>query len=899
MSTKQLTLNDLERLPDPALEAPEMTPEAVLGTEHWNALPEDQRRQLASELDDWLSGMYRTRNNIQKALERGDGHDLPAFQKLIKSWVAPLADLIEEERKTITEARKRGARPNWYAPTKALSSEALAALTLETILSSILTPAYSREDRTSNSGSLVATARNLGRAVEWAIRLDTWAKSNPKLLRAYKSRLNQAGATKAHREKVLRHGFNSKVLPELEEAKAGTAVVKWDQKKTVAVGKGLIVMAVLATGGRITLQDDVAGLQRAFNKGQIRKGRFVSPSKIVVLDEETVAWSKEALRHQELADKRRRPMVCPPLPWRGPRGGGYLLGTHSTINVCAMSGTSSSRVQRRLKETPRSANRVYSALNYLGRTGWRINKGVLAVAEEASAAGIMLPDLPVMGKRAAIPMKPLDIETNEEARKAYRQDRARAEEANYKAISRELASEAALHEAINLRDEPVLYFPHGCDFRGRMSPLAQGVQIQGSDLRRSLLEFAEGKPVTQEDGSILRLAVHVAKVFGEDKVSYDDRIAWVLDNEALIRRIAEDPLGNRAEWESRSDGKKLWACLAACQEWVRYLEDGDGYVSRLPVYIDGTCNGLQHFAALTGDPDLAGLVNLMPSELPKDVYKTVADGAYTRTLEAAQNGDELARYWIKLLDGKPSRNLAKKVVMTYPYGGTMDSALKDVRKTMQEMDPHHAIIPADMVPKAAGFMAKALRAALFETMVHAENVKTWLKAMMDCVHKWGRDPAVNWNSPSGWPWAQLYGVQAIQETTTNIRGLKVSTALANASDKKADIKKQRSTVSPNFVHALDAAALVFALNILKKEGVVGGVAAIHDSVGALAADMPYVESAVREGFVELYRDHDPLMTFYEAVVSQVREEVRHLVPHPPERGDLDVTAVIDSPYFFS
>ena len=44
------------------------------------------------------------------------------------------------------------------------------------------------------------------------------------------------------------------------------------------------------------------------------------------------------------------------------------------------------------------------------------------------------------------------------------------------------------------------------------------------------------------------------------------------------------------------------------------------FVSRLPVQIDGSCNGLQHYAALGRDLDGGFSVNLLPSDRPQVRY---------------------------------------------------------------------------------------------------------------------------------------------------------------------------------------------------------------------------------------------------------------------------------------
>ena len=70
-----------------------------------------------------------------------------------------------------------------------------------------------------------------------------------------------------------------------------------------------------------------------------------------------------------------------------------------------------------------------------------------------------------------------------------------------------------------------------------------------------------------------------------------------------------------------------WQTLAACMEVEAALRCAEGtanYISHLPIHQDGSCNGLQHYAALGRDQVGAESVNLTPSERPGDVYATVA-----------------------------------------------------------------------------------------------------------------------------------------------------------------------------------------------------------------------------------------------------------------------------------
>ena len=51
--------------------------------------------------------------------------------------------------------------------------------------------------------------------------------------------------------------------------------------------------------------------------------------------------------------------------------------------------------------------------------------------------------------------------------------------------------------------------------------------------------------------------------------------------------------------------------------------DPTQFISHQPVHQDGSCNGLQHYAALGQDTYGAKQVNLLPADRPQDVYEEV------------------------------------------------------------------------------------------------------------------------------------------------------------------------------------------------------------------------------------------------------------------------------------
>ena len=80
-------------------------------------------------------------------------------------------------------------------------------------------------------------------------------------------------------------------------------------------------------------------------------------------------------------------------------------------------------------------------------------------------------------------------------------------------------------------------------------------------------------------------------------------------------------------------------------------DDPEQYMSQLPVHMDGSCNGLQHYAALGRDALGGEQVNLVPTAEPQDVYTGVADlviqqieedaGRHSNRAQSLQRGDRL------------------------------------------------------------------------------------------------------------------------------------------------------------------------------------------------------------------------------------------------------------------
>ncbi len=83
------------------------------------------------------------------------------------------------------------------------------------------------------------------------------------------------------------------------------------------------------------------------------------------------------------------------------------------------------------------------------------------------------------------------------------------------------------------KDVDAFYFPHNLDFRGRVYPIAPHLNHMGHDICRGLLLFSKAEPIGPD--GLYWLKIHLANQMGQDKLSFQDRVAYVDQNISWIR----------------------------------------------------------------------------------------------------------------------------------------------------------------------------------------------------------------------------------------------------------------------------------------------------------------------------------------------------------------------------
>ncbi|RZR94497.1 hypothetical protein BHM03_00023185, partial [Ensete ventricosum] len=248
-----------------------------------------------------------------------------------------------------------------------------------------------------------------------------------------------------------------------------------------------------------------------------------------------------------------------------------------------------------------------TALDTLGSTKWRVNKRVLSIVDRIWSSGGRLADL-VDREDIPLPEKP-DTEDESELRKWKWKMRSVKKENSERHSQRcdvelKLTVRSFYHcVARKMKDEEGFYYPHNLDFRGRAYPMHPYLNHLGSDLCRGILEFAEGRPLGKS--GLRWLKIHLANLYagGVDKLSYDGRLAFTENHVEDILDSADRPLDGRRWWLGAEDP---FQCLAVCINLAEALQSSspETTISHMPVHQlseDGSCNGLQHYAALGRD----------------------------------------------------------------------------------------------------------------------------------------------------------------------------------------------------------------------------------------------------------------------------------------------------------
>jgi DNA-directed RNA polymerase len=448
--------------------------------------------------------------------------------------------------------------------------------------------------------------------------------------------------------------------------------------------------------------------------------------------------------------------------------------------------------------------------------------------------------------------------------------------------------------------------------------------------------------------------VHTANSFGEDKLSLNDRAKWCEDHMEELIASAEDPYKNRF-WIK---GEKPWTVLACAYEFQRLqlwtIVGGNcqsTFESKVPLYIDGSNNGVQHLTALSLDETVAHLVNLVPTDLPGDVYMYVAEKVWEElailhketnpelteasdrlikeviaiklkmgTAETKEDKDKVFKeldtwrkenkellkgmfvpFWMRLAENKKlQRKTVKRPVMTLGYGVTKMGVREQVfddTKTLSE----------ELKFKEKGWVNPFGDLLMDTTLKNMPGPAAMLDLFRElAVRANSEEKFLQWDVPvTNFPVVQAY--EATKEIQVEAYFCNEGTSRPKFKTRSDGTKVSysppksiRLTIRPYERRKLEKRAqktgaapnLVHSFDAAHLTTTIVAcpfpVTTIHDSFGCHAGNMDDLFRIVRETFVSFYKSN-PL----ESVLKQVGAE-----DLTPTKGSLDLYAIMDSDFAF-
>ena len=800
----------------------------------------DLRDQLALEGDLVIQGHTRYTKAVNAAEDQGRVASTLYGQLLLKNLVQPVSVGIKDFCNG--DVKRRG---KYSKLIKQMDAEVVAFIGLKVVL-----------DVLHKGCTLTNICVMIGTKLEDELRFRSFKDSNPAYFNAVLRNFDRKNTTS------YRHIRNVMTVTANRRHKAWFA---WD--KEVKVQTGAVVLEA------VMQHTDIC---EPYIKKRPHYNITILQPTVEALD-----WIQKHTEYNALLHPYTKPCVIPPDNWKNAVVGGYLsegMRKHSPLIKGLKQSVADFVAQHDL-------TKVCTAVSAVQATPWQVNTEVLTVMKtmwnNGTAVGIASKE-PIDIPRFHTDIKPKEMD--KELLLEFAAYKAKVSQLYTDEISRsskafETARVIAMAESYT--DVDSFWFVHQCDFRGRVYASSSGINPQGAKYNKALLKFKNGMALG--DKGMYWLSVHGANCYDIDKVSLEARVQWVNDNKAQIIASAEDPYSTVEWW---SDNGQPYMFLAFCFEYAQAVLDPVNFISYLPIGMDGTCNGLQNFSALLRDPVGSAATNLADTDVPSDIYAEVAKKSLELLREAPPS--DLKDKWLKFAEvyGGIPRSIAKRPVMTLPYGSTKYSCKGFIEDSLRELKDYTFLD----TPEASSYFVEFLWEAIGSTVTAAKDTMSWLQALAKELS--ANDMPMWWVNPVGFP-VYMDNRQSTKKLVSTVLFGAMKLTLREDTPKISS-RKQVQGVAPNFVHSLDSAHMMLTVLNAQSQGI-EDFAMIHDDFGTHAGNTEKFRSIIRESFVSMYTEYSPLQDVLDTCQCAGIEDL----PAIPQSGSFDINNVLKSKYFFS
>ena len=765
-------------------------------------------RQLQRETQSHEEARIRLQTATRAAQDRSYASSTIYGRKAINSLLKPVVERITKRYGALSSGKAGLDAIDVVKHLKDADPYAMALITMKVVLDVL--------GKEPEPGLQELTTK-IGAAIQLELRMNYYAIQEPELFKKTEFFFHKSAGTN-QKATVFKRAFNKEEIN----------WPSWPPTTNHKVGVWLLVCLADVTGWikRTTV----------FRGGKRR--RTITYTREFLAHRDTIIAAAESLAFCQW------PMLCPPVDWTNDTSGGYLT---ESVRQCNPLIRKAGKVA-----STKQGDIPLAMLNNLQQQVLQINKSVFAIAdhfyEKKISVGKFRCDPPL-----PIPENLLAGDASEDEVTAYKRARRNAENYNADLPQKNYRTTEVMYVARKYVNELKLFLSASFDYRGRLY-FHSVFNPQGTDFDKSLFYFADEGPVNE-----YWLAVHTATCFGLDKETMENRVKWTRENTSLIKRIADDPIHNH-EWREASEP---WCFLSSVLEYAACVLDCTKHTSGLPIGIDATCSGLQHLSALTLCHNTAAETNVIPTEKPADIYKTVAEASKAHMPEKYHD-------WM-------NRKITKRSCMCCPYGVSMSSSRNYIRLALREESREFDSSDLTIITNAI------FKKAIPEVLPGPIELMQWLKSSALEILNSGKE-VITWTSPSGFVVSQdLRHSNTVRIDTRLMGGARINCVVGDGY-LEPDRSHHRSALAPNFVHANDAALIHLTFAYWDKP-----FSVIHDCVLGRSCDMDAMGSEIRLHFAEMYKA---------PVLQQWADEVGVQIPPDLIKNTLDIESVNNSTYFF-
>lgn len=589
----------------------------------------------------------------------------------------------------------------------------------------------------------------------------------------------------------------------------------------------------------------------------------------------------EEIRNNVVVNPYSLPMLCQPNQWNENSFGGYLENTKKKVGII----TGNSHHEHKMK--PMSS--LYKTVNYLNSKRFSINKTLL---EYLKTEGQYLLDI----------IKPENI------------------------LQREITLKIA-----DLFSNVPFYLNVQADWRGRIYTQSFFISYQGGDLSSALLNFWEGKPLT-ESGKYY-LYIHGANNHNENgisKQSFENRYNWVASNYNKIINLDQSLIVS---------AEKPFAFLAFCLN-LKALDENPNAIISTPVFLDATCSGIQHLSALLLDLELGVSVNLSPynqDNKPNDIYSDLLLHINNAINKFGEENPDFEHFQlIKLTRSEIKTSVMTKVYNVSQYGmakqleskfkieealekitDSLSNSLKENKRNSIKNNVVYRAMTIDNRPitlkKYDIFkIASIINDQIFVVYPSLNNIYNYFIEITKIMIKLGIP--ISWMTPNGVEITQNY-LKSRQSIISTKLFQKTKKIVIKEYLNETDSSKQTNAIIPNIIHSLDASHLI---NVINSTPYSEYIITVHDCFGTHPNDMEILATRVKKEFILLYTQDNFLQKFHDRIIQSIKDnnfeinlnQMEHgyfvifndeyiKIPNVPKLGSLDLQKIVDSKYMIT